>query len=92
MSKFAAMTESASKFMADPAVGKAAVIGLEVGIVSSLISLGSYNSTTPEQRNEAQAQQDQRQAAAMLEDARNKEAQADEDRRRAYFANQGPSL
>lgn len=92
MSMFTDMSKTASRFMPSADAATLAVTGLEIGIVASLFTLGTMNSTTPEQRMAAQAQDDQAKANAMMEDARNKEAQADEDRRRAYFANQGPSF
>lgn len=92
MSMFTNMNQATSKFMGPSDMATLATIGAEVAIVSSLFKLGTTDSTTPAQREEAQAQADQARATAMLEDARVKEAQADEDRRRAYFANQGPSL
>ena len=92
MSMFTNMSNTASKFMPSADTATLATTALEVGIVASLFKLGTMDSTTPAQRNEAQAQQDQAKATAMLEDARSKEAQADEDRRKVYFANSGPSF
>lgn len=91
MSLFNNMSNNASKFMPASDLAALGTVALEVGIVASLFKFGTMDSTTPAQASEAQAQQDQRQAAAMLEDARTKEAQADEDRRRASFS-QGPSF
>ena len=92
MSMFTDMSKTARRFMPSADAATLAVTGLEIGIVASLFTLGTMNSTTPAQRSEAQAQDDQAKANAMMEDARNKEAQDDEDRRRAYFANQGPAF
>jgi hypothetical protein len=92
MSMFTNMNQTASKFMPSSDIATIATLGMEVAIVSSLFKLGTMDSSTPAQREEAQAQADQAKAAAMLDDARIKEAQADEDRRRSYYANQGPSF
>ena len=91
MSMFTDMSKTASKFMPSADMATLATMGMEVALVSTLFKLGTMDSSTPAQREEAQAQADQAKANAMLEDARIKEAQADEDRRRSYYS-QGPTF
>lgn len=97
MSMFTDLSKSVSKFLPASSVGviddpTLTMMKVEVGLVSALFKLGTMESTTPEQRTMAAAAEEKRQADYMLEDARVKEAQADEARRQAYYANQGPSF
>jgi hypothetical protein len=94
-SMFTNLGKALSKFLPTSSVGAIdaptmTMMKLEVGMVGGLLKLATTDSTTPEQRMLAQASEEKRQADQLLNDARDREFQAQEQQRLAYFASRGP--
>jgi hypothetical protein len=72
--------------------GTAMGMMVSAGIVGTLLSAATYDSTTPEQKQAAYAQEEARKADLAKEDAQKEQAVLDDERRKAFFAKKGPGM